>query len=89
MNRFTPFLLATLCALASTSSLLRAQPMVERLSRGVVAVPQSDGSVFISWRLLADDPDGVGFNVYRETAAVANAQGDLFAAAGLSRSGAF
>ncbi|HYJ39201.1 MAG TPA: rhamnogalacturonan lyase [Steroidobacteraceae bacterium] len=40
---------------------------MERLDRGLVAVQQSDGKVFLSWRLLADDPDGVAFNVYRET----------------------
>lgn len=44
-----------------------AQPVVERLSRGVVATPMADGSVFISWRLLADDADDVAFNVYRES----------------------
>ena len=40
---------------------------MEKLGRGVVAV--RDGShVFISWRLLALDPTGIGFNVYRSTA---------------------
>lgn len=51
------------------AALLHAQPQVERLDRGVVAVHQPDGSVFVSWRLLADDPEGVGFNVYRRTEA--------------------
>ena len=46
-----------------------AQPRVERLDRGVVAVHQSDGAVFVSWRLLANDPLGVGFNLYRQTQA--------------------
>ena len=40
---------------------------MEKLDRGLVAVQQSDGKVFLSWRLLASDPDGVAFNVYRET----------------------
>ena len=40
---------------------------MEKLDRGLVAVQQSDGRVFLSWRLLASDPDGVAFNVYRET----------------------
>ena len=53
---------------------LGGQPMVERLSRGVVAVPAADGSVFISWRLLADDADDVAFNVYREARAPAVAE---------------
>ena len=43
----------------------------ERLGRGVVAIRQPDGSVFVSWRLLADDAPGVAFNVFRqETSAV-------------------
>ncbi len=40
---------------------------MEKLDRGVVAVHQADGKVFVSWRLLATDPDGVAFNVYRTT----------------------
>ncbi|MEO8018465.1 MAG: rhamnogalacturonan lyase [Pseudomonadota bacterium] len=40
---------------------------LEKLDRGLVAIQQSDGKVFLSWRLLASDPDGVAFNVYRET----------------------
>jgi rhamnogalacturonan endolyase len=47
---------------------LLAAPVVENLSRGVVAVQQPDGKVFVSWRLLASDPAGVAFNVYRTTA---------------------
>ena len=39
---------------------------MEKLDRGLVAVQQSDGKVFLSWRLLASDPEGVAFNVYRE-----------------------
>jgi rhamnogalacturonan endolyase len=43
--------------------------LLEKLDRGLVAVHQSDGRVFLSWRLLASDADGTAFNVYRETAA--------------------
>jgi rhamnogalacturonan endolyase len=46
----------------------RAQRVLEALGRGVVAVRQADGKVFVGWRLLATDPDGVAFNVYRSTA---------------------
>jgi rhamnogalacturonan endolyase len=42
----------------------------EELNRGVVAVRKSDTSVFISWRLLATDPDTISFNVYRGSAKV-------------------
>jgi rhamnogalacturonan endolyase len=40
---------------------------LERLDRGVVAVRQPDGTVFVSWRLLQEDPSTVAFNVYRIT----------------------
>lgn len=38
----------------------------ERLGRGLVALPRSDGTVYLSWRLLVDDSDDTAFNVYRE-----------------------
>ena len=61
--------LALLCGSATLLPLsAHAAPVVESLSRGVVAVHQPDGKVYVSWRLLASDPDGVAFNVYRETA---------------------
>ncbi len=41
-----------------------AQP--ERLGRGVVAIAQPDGKVFVSWRLLTTDAPGVAFDVYRQ-----------------------
>ena len=36
----------------------------ERLDRGVVAFPTPTGDVYVGWRLLADDPANVGFDVY-------------------------
>ncbi|NNJ25286.1 rhamnogalacturonan lyase [Alienimonas chondri] len=39
---------------------------VERLDRGLVAIPQGDG-VFLSWRMLGRDPEAVRFNLYRTT----------------------
>jgi rhamnogalacturonan endolyase len=38
----------------------------ERLGRGLVACSRADTSVYLSWRLLAEDPDGVAFNIYRK-----------------------
>src|SRR5688500_20285834 len=38
---------------------------MERLGRGLVAVRQDSGRVFVSWRLLGTDPDDVAFNLYR------------------------
>ncbi|GAB3456742.1 rhamnogalacturonan lyase [Actinophytocola sediminis] len=45
------------------------QVSVDQLDRGLISVRSSAGN-FVSWRLLADDPDGVAFNVYRGTTKV-------------------
>ncbi len=54
--------------LLSLSNLGRTQPVLEKLNRGLVAVAQSDGNVFLSWRLLGTDPEGIAFNVYKNMA---------------------
>jgi rhamnogalacturonan endolyase len=38
---------------------------MEKLDRGVVAIHQGDGKVFVSWRLLGTDPEDIAFDVYR------------------------
>src|SRR5215212_4274956 len=43
----------------------RAQRQMEALGRGVVAVRQADGRVWVGWRLSGTDPDSVAFNLYR------------------------
>jgi len=43
----------------------RAQRQMEKLGRGVVAVNQGDGKVYVGWRLLGTDPDDIAFNLYR------------------------
>ncbi len=45
----------------------RAQRQMEALGRGVVAVRQADGRVWVGWRLLGTDPDALAFNLYRST----------------------
>src|SRR5688500_1051810 len=42
-----------------------AQHQMEKLGRGVVAVHQGEGKIFVGWRLLGTDPDAIEFNVYR------------------------
>jgi rhamnogalacturonan endolyase len=60
-------------ALADPPPVAVAQPpapparQMEALGRGVVAVHQGDGKVFVSWRVLGTDPDEIAFNVYRQT----------------------
>ncbi len=44
-----------------------AQPRLENLTRGVVALPQPDGRVAVSWRLLGTDPADIAFNLYRRS----------------------
>lgn len=43
---------------------LKAQMQMERLDRGAMAVTVERG-VFLSWRLLANDPHSIQFNIYR------------------------
>lgn len=62
-----------LSLLAAVLSLcVQAQPnydyatlVTEKLDRGVVAIRQADGKVFVSWRVLRDDRKGEAFDVYR------------------------
>jgi rhamnogalacturonan endolyase len=75
-----PFwVLATLTCASPASSKEAAAPLrhLEKLDRGLVAVHQSDGRVFLSWRLLAGDAADTAFNVYRETAAPAGGTTDF------------
>ena len=41
--------------------------VAEQLDRGLVAMRQADGSLYVGWRLLESDPPGVAFHVYRQT----------------------
>jgi rhamnogalacturonan endolyase len=45
---------------------VRAQRQMEALGRGLIAIPRVDGSVFLSWRLLGDDPPNVEFHIDRQ-----------------------
>ena len=45
-----------------TRTLLR---QMERLDRGLIAVPTA-GGVLVSWRMLGTDPRNIAFNVYRD-----------------------
>jgi len=42
-----------------------AQRQLEALDRGLVAVNTTGTSVFLSWRVLGNDPSGIAFNIYR------------------------
>jgi len=38
---------------------------MEYLNRGIVAMPDGKGNIFVSWRLFATDSNNIAFNVYR------------------------
>jgi rhamnogalacturonan endolyase len=44
-----------------------AQRQMEYLNRGVVAIHEGDGNVFVTWRFLGTDPEETAFNVYRQS----------------------
>lgn len=44
-----------------------AQRQMEKLDRGLVAVQAGPQEVYLSWRLLKEDPKDVAFNLYRKT----------------------
>lgn len=53
------------CLLATLP--IQAQRVMENLGRGVIAVHSNTNVVYVGWRLLASDPAGVAFNLYRTT----------------------
>lgn len=61
MNKRTGLFIVAICFYFT----IFAQRQMEYLNRGVVAVPDGKGNIFISWRLLVTDIDNVSFNVYR------------------------
>ena len=44
-----------------------APRQMEKLGRGVAALNEGAGKVWVTWRLLGTDPDDTAFNVYRVT----------------------
>lgn len=68
--RKTLFTLLSLILLSSPQS--KAQTYVERLSRGVVAVPAAEKGNFVSWRFLSTDKPGTTFNLMRDGDVIAS-----------------
>jgi rhamnogalacturonan endolyase len=62
MKRILPFILFIILSSGASS-----QRIMEYLDRGLIAIRMSNDSVFVSWRMLGDDPDDVGFDLYRQT----------------------
>src|SRR3972149_7388331 len=67
MKKFLINLLVSLCCfmLLFTGTTL-GQLNSENLNRGVAVLPAEDG-IFISWRLLVNDPADIAFDLYRNS----------------------
>jgi rhamnogalacturonan endolyase len=69
MRRESParfgFVVPLAASLAALASVAAGQRQMEPLGRGVVAIHQGAGVVFVGWRMLGTDPDDVAFDVYR------------------------
>ena len=68
----TESLYKTMTALTITAILfftgsVQAQRQMEKLGRGMVAINQGGGKVYVGWRMLGTDPDNIAFNLYRTT----------------------
>lgn len=68
--RKTLFTLLSFILLSAPQS--KAQTYVERLSRGVVAVPAAEKGNFVSWRFLSTDKPGTTFNLMRDGDVIAS-----------------
>lgn len=53
-------------AAAPATAPVLGRRQIEKLDRGLVAVPAQDGGNHVSWRLLATDPRATGFTLYRD-----------------------
>jgi rhamnogalacturonan endolyase len=58
-------IILVLVFLASLS--MMAQRQMEYLDRGVVAIRNSNDSVYIGWRLQGTEPNDIAFNLYRQS----------------------
>ena len=61
-------LLSSACLIFASvllSAPVRAQREMETLDRGLVAVRQGEGKVYLGWRLFVTDPAPTAFNLYR------------------------
>jgi len=67
--KYTFLLIVSMVCLASSN--LFAQRMMEKLSRGIIAMRKSTDSVFVSWRLLGTEPQTLPFNLYRSNGGLA------------------
>lgn len=65
--RNTAFKIAFLLAILGGFIPLNAQTDVDHIKRGMLAVRDGSQGIYVGWRLLGNDPENIGFNVYRIT----------------------
>jgi len=58
---------ATFASSTETPAISLAPRQMENLGRGVVAIHYEKEKVFVSWRLLGNEPEDTAFNIYRIT----------------------
>ena len=64
-------LTAIFCALNTVAQYQTYPQQMERLDRGIVALPAQEQGIFISWRLLGTDDKGTTFNLLRDGKTIA------------------
>jgi fibronectin-binding autotransporter adhesin len=69
-SRIVAVCVALVTTMLATPAHAQRQP--EKLGRGVVALRNSGTQVYVGWRWLANDPEDIGFNVYRVTGSSTN-----------------
>ncbi|UZK64681.1 rhamnogalacturonan lyase [Sphingomonas sp. M1-B02] len=69
-------IIASTSPLVAQAAPIQAGRQVERLDRGLTAIPAIDGGgIHVSWRLLASDAKGTRFTLYRDGKAIAKVSG--------------
>jgi rhamnogalacturonan endolyase len=52
----------------TTTGTITQKRVMEELGRGVIAVNQGEGKVYVGWRMFGNDPEDIAFNLYRQAA---------------------
>lgn len=71
MNRLLPLLLLLLPLNVNAQTYQTYPEQMERLDRGIVALPAQDKGNFVSWRLLGTDAKGITFDLLRDGKTIA------------------
>ena len=53
----------TITAILFFTGSVQAQRQMEKLGRGMVAINQGGGKVYVGWRMLGTDPCDIAFNL--------------------------